>query len=106
MSNACGAASIPGKPQVCISWTASTTPSVTYSVFRSTAAGGENYASPLNVSPITGTSYLDSTATAGTEYFYTIVAVLGGYMSAPSSEVSVQIPTPPAAPTAPVAAIV
>ena len=104
-SNPCGVAPTPGAPHVCLSWTASTTPGVTYNVYRATTANGENYATPLNAAPISAIFFYDATAAVGTQYFYKITAVIGGSMSAPSSEVSVQVPTPPAAPTNPVAAV-
>lgn len=92
----------PGQPHVCLKWIQSTTPSVTYNVYRSTTSGAENYTTPLNTSPLlTGsTNYYDNTVSVGTTYFYTVVAVgTGGVLSQPSSEVSAQIPVPPNTPT-------
>lgn len=90
----------PGAPHVCLKWTASPTSGVTYNIFRATTSGGQNYAAPLNSTPISGTSFYDATATIGTTYFYTATAVgTGGVLSQPSAEVSAQIPVPPAAPS-------
>jgi hypothetical protein len=91
----------PGAPHVCLKWTASTTPGATYNIYRATTSGAENYGTPLNSSPISGTSFYDSTVAVGTTYFYTAVSVgTGGVLSQPSAEVSAQIPVPPSAPTA------
>lgn len=77
-----------------LSWNASTTPAVTYAVFRSTQAGGENPQSPL-ASNLPSTTFTDSTVQSGQTYFYVIVAVDGsGTASAFSNEATAQIPTP------------
>jgi hypothetical protein len=99
----------PGQPHVCLTWNAVTTyvngtaipnasTALSYNVYRSNVAGGENYGTPLNPSPLSTTSYYDSTVAVGTTYFYTTAAVLGGTLGAPSQEVSAQIPVPPSAP--------
>lgn len=96
----------PGSPHVCLTWIASTTPSVTYNVYRATTAGGENFGTPLNASPISVLFFYDTTVAIGTTYFYKMVAVgSGGVLSVPTSEVSAQIPVPPNSPTTPAAAI-
>lgn len=96
----------PGAPHVCLKWTASSTSGVTYNIFRATTSGGQNYAAPLNSTPISSTSFYDATATIGTTYFYTATAVgTGGAQSLPTSEVSSTVPVPPSAPTALVPAI-
>ena len=91
----------PGVPHVCLTWVASVSTGVTgYNVYRATAAGGENYATPLNSAPVTSVMYYDTTDVVGTTYYYTVTAIgTGGVMSAPSLEVSAQIPVPPSAPT-------
>ena len=92
----------PGAPHVCLTWTDSTTTGATYNVYRATTAGGENYASPLNATPLIAgsTAYYDTTVATGTQYFYTVVAVgTGGGLSTPSNEVSAQVPVPPNPPT-------
>lgn len=93
----------PGSPHVCLKWTDSTTTGATYNVYRSTTSGGENYATPLNSTPLVAgsTAFYDSTVVIGTTYYYTLAAVgSGGVLSAPTSEVSAQVPVPPNAPSA------
>jgi fibronectin type 3 domain-containing protein len=77
-----------------LSWTASTTPNVTYNVYRATAATGP-FTTPLNSSPITGTTYTDTTVQAGQTYYYVATAVANGIESADSSPpVPATIPSP------------
>lgn len=98
----------PGAPHVCLKWTLSTTTGAQYNVYRATTSGAENYATPLNSTPLVAgtTAYYDATVSIGTQYFYTLTAVgTGGVLSTPTAEVSAQIPVPPNAPTAPSAAI-
>lgn len=90
----------PGSPHVCLKWTASTTSGVTYNIYRASTTGSENYAAPLNATPLTTTFYYDSTVAVGSTYFYTVAAVgTGGVLSAPSPEASAQVPVPPASPS-------
>jgi fibronectin type 3 domain-containing protein len=96
----------PGVPHVCLTWVASTTSGVTYNVYRSTTAGGENFSTPLNISPISVVFFYDTTVAIGTTYFYKVVAVgTGGVLSLPTAEVQAQIPVPPSSPTTPAAVI-
>ena len=81
-----------GLHTVALSWTASTTSGVTYNVYRGTTSGGENYSSPV-ATGITGTSFTDCSVAPGQTYYYVIEAVSGTTSSAPSSEVSVMIPS-------------
>ncbi len=78
-----------------LSWTASTTPNVTYNVYRATASTGP-FTTPLNSSPITGITYVDNTVQAGQTYYYVATAVAAnGAQSADSSPpVQGTIPTP------------
>lgn len=77
-----------------LSWTASTTPNVTYNVYRAAASTGP-FTTPLNAAPITGTSYTDTTVQAGQTYYYVVTAVAsGGQESAFSSPTSGTIPSP------------
>ena len=92
---------IAGIGQVTLNWVAS--PGATsYSVFRGATAGGEA-ATPLTTT--TGTTFTDTNnLTAGTTYFYIVVAVnpAANVSSAPSIEVSATptaAPQPPATPT-------
>lgn len=88
-----------------LSWTASTTSGVTYSVCRSTTSGAENCTVPINTSPITGTSYIDPITLTNSQqtFFYVIVAVdvtsFGTLTSSPSNEASATFPALPQAPT-------
>jgi hypothetical protein len=60
----------------------------------------------LNFAPVTTLFFNDTTDAVGTTYYYTVIAIgTGGSLSAPSSEVSAQIPVPPSGPTAPAASI-
>jgi hypothetical protein len=97
----CGVTPTPGAPHVCLTWIASTTTGVTYNAYRASATGKENYATPLNATPIPATQlfFYDTTVTVGTDNFYTVTAVFGGALSAPTPEVSVQVPLPPNSPT-------
>lgn len=82
--------------KVVLTWTASTTPSVTYNVYRAASSAGP-FTTPLNSSPITGTTYTDTTVQAGQIYYYvaTAVAISGGSQSADSGPpVPATIPSP------------
>lgn len=87
-----------------LTWGASTTPGVTYNVYRGTATGAES-ATPLNSSPITVLTYTDPVVLTGSvqNFFYYIEAVetSSGIVatSNPSNEVSVSFPGIPASPT-------
>lgn len=98
----------PGQPHVCLTFVGSTTPGTATNIYRATTAGAENYATPLNPSPLPATTlfFYDKTAVFGSTYFYTAAAVgTGGVLSVPSPEVSAQIPVPPNPPTSPAATI-
>lgn len=108
-SSPCGAPT-PGQPHVCLTFVAPVTPpTVTgYNVYRATTAGGENYATPLNATPLLPITlfYYDKSGLIGNTYFYTIASIgTGGGLSLPSNEVQAQIPVPPNSPTSPAAAI-
>lgn len=97
-----------GGHSVALSWTPSATPGVAYNVYSGTATGQET--TKLTAAPVdsacsssatcifTDTSI--STAVPGAKFFYIVKAVQpDGTESAPSNEVSAQIPFPvPAAP--------
>jgi hypothetical protein len=83
-----------GTHDVILSWTASTTPGVVgYNVFRGATSGGES-TTPLNSSPINGTTYTDATVQAGQTYYYVVTAVASNDVtqSADSNEVSAAVP--------------
>ena len=67
---------------------------VGYYVYRGTASGGES-STPLNSTPIIGTSYADGNVTTGATYYYVVTAVASdGVQSAASSETIATVPTP------------
>jgi len=79
---------------VALSWTASTSNTVVgYKVYRGTQSGGP-YTLITNT-PVTGTTFTDTTVVAGQTYFYVVTAVDGGgNESVNSNEVSAVVPTP------------
>ena len=79
---------------VTLTWTASTSPGITgRNVFRSQTSGGPY--TQLNSSPISVTSYVDSSVAAGQTYYYVVTAIgPGGTQSAYSNETSAAVPTP------------
>ena len=85
-----------GTHDVILTWTASPTSGVVgYNVYRGTNSGGES-ATPINSAPINGTTYADENVTAGTEYYYVVMAVASNdsTLSAASNEASATVPTP------------
>ena len=83
-----------GIPDVILSWTASTTPEIVgYDIYRGTASGGES-GTPLNSTPVSGTTYVDSSVKAGTTYYYVLTSVgPGGEQSPRSNETEAQVPS-------------
>jgi hypothetical protein len=71
-----------------LSWTASNSTGVTgYRIYRGSST------TPLNSTPVTTTSYTDTTVAAGTTYSYTVTAIgSGGVESARSTALSVTTP--------------
>jgi hypothetical protein len=57
---------------VLLTWTASTTPSVNYNIYRGTSIGAYM---KLNSTPVSATSYTDSTVQSGQTYYYVATAV-------------------------------
>jgi fibronectin type 3 domain-containing protein len=86
-----GASQAASSHSVQLSWTASSTSGVSYDVFRATTSGGYG-STPLNPSPIAGTTFTDTTVLPGQTYFYVATAVDSGESSVDSNEVSVTIP--------------
>jgi hypothetical protein len=85
-----------GTHDVILSWTASTTLEIAgYNVFRGTTTGGES-TTPLNSTPINGTTYTDENVTPGTTYYYVVTAVASDNVtqSADSNEASAAVPSP------------
>ena len=77
---------------VSLSWNQDTDPVAGYNVFRSTTAGTEN-TTPINSALVTGLTYVDTTVTAGTTYFYVVRGVsASGVISPNSNEFEAQVP--------------
>ena len=69
-------------PSVALTWNASTTPNVTYTIYRGTGSG-----TPTSIQTgVTTTSYIDTTGIASTSYTYYVVAVSGTTPSSPSNQ--------------------
>ena len=83
-----------GSPDVILSWGASPSSGVVgYNVYRGTTSGGEG-STPVNSTPINGTTYVDANVTAGTTYYYVVTSVgSNGVQSAPSNETEAKVPT-------------
>ncbi len=83
-----------GSHDVILSWTGSATSGVVgYNVYRGTTSGGET-TTPLNSTPVNGTTYADENVTAGATYYYVVRAVgSDGAQSAPSNETEATVPT-------------
>jgi hypothetical protein len=77
---------------VTLNWTASTTPSVTYNVYRASTAGGPY--TKLTATTVTTTSYTDSNVVAGQNYYYVTTAVNSNGESGYSNEAPATIPFP------------
>lgn len=77
-----------------LNWTASTTPNVTYNVYRATASGGTY--TVVNSSPISGTTFQDTSVQPGQTYYYVARAVNANSVESVNSSPAVQatIPTP------------
>ena len=76
----------PGNNEVSLTWAAGNGPNGTYSVLRGTTSDGES-ATPI-ATGLTAPSFIDTTVTNLTQYFYTVTATNSGGTSAPSAEVS------------------
>jgi len=74
-----------------LSWKPSTSAIVGYNVYRRGASGVVR----VNTTPVTGTSFVDTTVQPGQTYFYVTKAVNAkGTESTPSNEVRADIPSP------------
>lgn len=78
--------------EVDLSWTASTTPSVSYTVYRSTVSGFTP-GTGNSIGTVPSTSFADTTVAGSTTYYYVIAAVNGAGKGLASP---VSITTPPA----------
>jgi fibronectin type 3 domain-containing protein len=89
-------AAVPARAQnsVRVSWTASSdaggNPSLIYNVYRAGSCPGQF--TKLNSTPLSGTSYLDTSAAVGAVYCYQVTAVLNGVESVPSNQVIAAVP--------------
>jgi hypothetical protein len=74
-----------------LTWVASTTPGVSYNVYRGTTSGGPY--TKLNASPITGLTYVDSTVQSGQTYYFVVRAVnSSGTESVNSNQATAVVP--------------
>ncbi len=75
-------------------WTPSSSSGVVgYYVYRGTTSGGEN-STPLNSTPISGTTFTDESVTAGSTYYYVVTAVGSDDTQSPASpESSTTVPS-------------
>jgi fibronectin type 3 domain-containing protein len=74
-----------------LSWTASTSAVSDYNVYRGTVNGGPY--TLINLSPITGLAYTDTTVQSGVTYYYVTTAVdSNGVQSVNSNQVTAIIP--------------
>ncbi|MEA2622083.1 MAG: hypothetical protein QOH61_993, partial [Chloroflexota bacterium] len=86
-----GLVATPDDEQVSLAWSANSEPDLAgYNVFRSTSLPVSTSGTPLNgATLLTVRSYLDTSLTNGTEYFYAVTAVdAGAHSSAAGSPVS------------------
>ena len=82
-----------GAHTVDLSWHASTSTVAGYNVYRSVAAGGPY--TKLNLSLITGTSYIDSAVQAGQTFYYVATALdANNNESAYSNQATAVVPSP------------
>lgn len=86
-----GAGVAPTPHTVQLSWTASTTPGVTYNVYRS-ATSGAGYS--LIAGGVTPLMYTDTNVVSGSTYYYVTTAFDGTSESTYSNQASAVIPTP------------
>jgi hypothetical protein len=88
-----GTCALGGHHSVTLNWTLSTTPNVSYVVYRSAASGGPY--TKLASTALNTASYVDNGIAAGQTYYYVTTAVDGsGNESVVSNEASAVIPFP------------
>jgi hypothetical protein len=79
--------------QINLSWTASPTPGVTYSIFRGTTSGFPPSGGNRIANGLIGAAFINTGLTASTAYFYVIEAVNpGGVSSVPTNQASATTP--------------
>ena len=92
------ATAVTGATQIALTWTASTGNAVSsYNIYRGPSAGNEG-TTAINTSPVTATTYTDTSCSGSTTYYYIVKAVnTAGGLSGATNEVNKM--TVPAAPT-------
>ncbi len=93
--NFTGTASVPSVPHtVSLNWKASTSSNIKgYNVYRASLAGGAF--SKLNSTPLSGTTYVDSTVSSGRTYYYVTTALnTSDVESAYSNQATAVVPSP------------
>lgn len=88
---------------ISLSWTAGAG-ATGYNVYRRTTAGSYNFAAPLNgATPVSGTSYTDTTAVSGTAYNYvvrsTVISSAGAQLASGNSNESAALTADGTSPT-------
>ena len=87
-----GLSAVPHIGTADLSWTGSTSnggATITgYNVYKGTSAGGENFSTPVNSSPVAGTTYTATGLTGGQTYFFEVKAVNSAGESTASNEAS------------------
>ena len=78
--------------QADLSWTAPSATVAGYNIYRGTTAGGES-TTPINSTPIAGTSYVDATALPGNTYYYVVKAIVGSAVNGVSTEAHLTMPS-------------
>jgi hypothetical protein len=74
-----------GIHDVGLSWTPSTSSGIVgYNIYRGTAPGGES-STPLNSTPVAGTTFTDESVAAGSTYYYVVTAVGSDDVQSPAS---------------------
>lgn len=90
-------AQTPVQHGITVSWTASTTPGVTYNIYGATASGGPY--TKLTTAPVSTLSFLDATATDGKAHFYVATSVsatgVESQFSTQTTATALAVPNPP-----------
>jgi hypothetical protein len=83
----------PVSHSVTLTWTPSTSPSISgYHVYRGTVSGGPY--TKMTSSPVSSTSYLDTSVASGQTYYYVATTVQSTTESSYSAPVAAVVPTP------------
>ena len=91
-----------------LTWTASLTPNVTYTINRGTDVGGNPVDVITLAKGVTGTTYNDTTTSLSTKYFYQILTVESGGANSGVNSPGIWVTTPSAGscgPPTPIGAI-